>query len=204
MWAGYDRCGTRAAPASQSLPPRGSCRAATEGEGRARRRLTATHSPSACGISPSGGDLGRDRAVSRLNVCWLRPMQPHGLLPADHIEWSAESASQSLPRGGAVAQRLRGRAAPTPADRDALPPLPTASPPRGAILGGIERYPPQCVLGTSGQPRGLPLHAVVQRIPNVVVVAAGSWTQGAADRDATLPAPPLRPLNLNGICRACR
>ena len=62
------------------------------------------------------------------------------------------------PRGGAVAQRLRGRPATTPAERDVLPlcPLPAqgqaaASPPQGAILGGIQRF---CASIWAGYGRG--------------------------------------------------
>ena len=81
---------------SQSLPPRGSCRAATEGEAPAYLRLTTRYSPSACGISPSGGEMGS--ASGPPLSC---PLSDQGSPPTrSHVSTTCKAALPRLPHVG--------------------------------------------------------------------------------------------------------
>ena len=103
----------------QSLPPRGSCRAATEGEAPSRANLgRRTASPSAFGSSHSGEPPPNGARRSGAKAC-----QP-GVAPRT-------TRSNRSPRGGAVAQRLRGRLPAAPTWAAARPP-PAAAPTRGS------------------------------------------------------------------------
>ena len=103
----------------QSLPPRGSCRAATEGEAPNRANL-GRRTASACGSSHSGEPPpnGARRSRSQSLPAWSRP-------PNNPI--------QSLPPRGSCRAATVGEAPNPPAWAAARPPPPpAAAPPRGS------------------------------------------------------------------------